>query len=93
MPKLRMTEQQKLSEQKSNREKSLLRAVERGKAERDFKRDYMLAKELGMKPANYSRYKKNCFQNMNFSLFCKMARVVHMTGRELCDAVGIPYEG
>lgn len=92
MPKLRIPSYQREAIEKERRNESLVKAVERGKAESNFKRDYMLANALGMKPASLSTYKKHSYQNMNFSLFCEMARAIHMTGKELCDAVGIPYE-
>lgn len=85
MPKLRETEQQK-------REKALLVAVARSSTELGLYSDKEIAEFLGISPQSYYQYKKKRFQTPGFQLFCKMARTLHMTGREVCAAVGVPYE-
>ena len=85
MPKLRETDQQK-------RERFFLAAVERGKTQQGFRYDKDVAEALGMNKDSYSLYKRKAFQNLNFSLFCKMARLLKLTGREVCTIIGVPYE-
>lgn len=85
MPKLRETDQQK-------REKALMVAIARGAAEMELDTDKEVAEKLGMKPQNYSKAKKKHFQSPGFVMFCKMARILHFSGRELCTIVGVPYE-
>lgn len=86
MPKLRETDQQK-------RERALMVAIARSAAEMDLENDKEMAELLGMSPQSYGQYKKKRFQTPGFLLFCKMARTLHMTGREVCAAVGVPYDG
>lgn len=81
----RETEQQK-------REKALLAAVARGKIQESVRRDIDLAAMLGMPQSSFSQHKRKGFQNMDFGKFCIMARKLRLTGREICAAVGVPYE-
>lgn len=77
---------------RDKREKALLLAVKRAKLDRHYEYDYEMADFLGLCSQSYSQYKKRAFQNMNFDLFCEMARKLKLTGREVCEAVGVPYE-
>lgn len=81
----RMTPQQQ-------REKALMGAIGRCLSERGLHTDIEAAAYLGMLPQSYGRYRRIKFQTPGFTLFCKMARQLGMTGKEVCAAVGVPYE-
>lgn len=85
MPKLRMTDQQR-------REKALMRALEKAKFENDLKYDIDVANRLGVVPVTYLRRKKKSFQTTPLQDFALMARVLHFTGREVCEIIGVPYK-
>lgn len=67
-------------------------AIARSAAEMELENDKEVAEKLGMSPQSYGKYKKKRFQTPGFLLFSKMARALHLTGREVCAAVGVPYE-
>ena len=74
------------------REKALMGAISRCVSERELETDADVAGFLGMEPYTYGRYRRMKFQTPGFLLFCKMARQLGLTGREVCAAVGVPYE-
>ncbi len=75
----------------AKREKALLVAIARGKAEQGFVYDKDLAAAMGMKASTFCTYKGDNFQNMKLRNFIALARALHMTDREVCDCVGVPY--
>lgn len=81
----RETEQQK-------RERALLAAVARGKVQKGFDRDVDLAIAVGIAESTFCRYKKDGFQKMDLYRFGMMARKLGLSGREICAAVGVPFE-
>lgn len=85
MPKLRQTDQQR-------RELALAGAVARGAVYSGLKRDKDVAAALDISAPAYCRYKANSFRNADFSLFCRLARRLELTGEEVCKIVGVPYE-
>lgn len=74
------------------RERALMGAISRCVSERELATDAEVAGFLGMEPYTYCRYKRMKFQTNGFLVFCKMARQLGLTGREVCAAVGVPYE-
>lgn len=84
MPRLRMTEQQR-------RERALLGAVGRGKACAGLNTDKAVAEAISVAPCTYSRLKAGAFQGMDLGKFGQLARTLGLTGREVCEAVGVPY--
>ena len=74
------------------RERALMGAISRCAAERELDTDAEVAGFLGMDTHSYSRYRRMKFQTRGFLLFCKIARQLGLTGREVCAAVGVPYE-
>lgn len=85
MSKLRLTDQQR-------RERALKIAIARAAAAEGLERDKDIAKVVGMTDRTYSYYKQKKFQNTNLEQFGRLARSLRLTGREVCAAVGIPYE-
>lgn len=85
MPRPRLTEQQR-------RERALAGAIARAAAEEGLELDKDIAKVIGMTDKTYSYYKKKKFQNANLEQFGRLARNLRLTGREVCAAIGIPYE-
>lgn len=81
----RLTEQQK-------REKALMIAIARSTTELELYHDKDIAEFLGISAQSYHKYKKKKFQTSGLLLFAKMARHLHFTGREVCAAIGVPYE-
>lgn len=85
MSKPRLTDQQR-------RERALKVAIARAAAEEGLELDKDIAKVIGMTDKTYSYYKKKKFQNANLEQFGRLVRNLGLTGREVCAAVGIPYE-
>lgn len=85
MPRPRMTEQQR-------REKALELALARTRTELDLPMDKSLAAYVGMTDKNFSYYKSRRFQNLDLQRFANMARRLRMTGKEVCDILGVPYQ-
>ena len=85
MPKLRMTDQQR-------REKALELALARTSTALSLPHDKNVAAYVGMTDRNYSYHKQKRFQAIDLYRFAHMARQLHMTGREVCDILGVPYE-
>ena len=73
-------------------ERHLMRALEKAKFENDLKYDIDVANRLGIVPVTYLRRKKKSFQTTPLQDFALMARVLHFTGREVCEIVGVPYK-
>lgn len=67
-------------------------AVARSTAELELSKDKDVAEFIGISAQSYYQYKKKKFQTPGMILFSKMARALHLTGREVCAAVGVPYE-
>ena len=82
----------KVVTEQARREKSLLGAVARGRAVAGLVTDKDMAEAIGVNPATFSRYRRNYFACMSFETFCRMARRLNMSAREVCAAVGIPYK-
>ena len=74
------------------RERALMGAIGRCLSERELTTDAEAAGFLGMEPYTFGRYRRMKFQTPGFLLFCNIARRLGMTGREVCAAVGVPYE-
>lgn len=74
------------------REKALVGAIGRSLAEKGLHSDVDVAAYLGMLPQSYGNYRRKNFQTPGFLTFCKIARKLGLTGREVCAAVGVPYE-
>lgn len=74
------------------RERALMGAIGRCVSEKGLHNDIDVAAYLGMLPQSYGRYRRMKFQTPGFLLFCKVARRLGFTGREVCAAVGVPYE-
>lgn len=84
MPKLRVSDLRA-------QELAFVGAVARGAACSGLNTDLAVAAALDISRPAYSRYKANHFQNAKFSLFCRMARRLGLTGEEVCKIVGVPY--
>lgn len=74
------------------REKALVGAIGRSAAEKGLHTDAEIAAYLGMLPQSYGRYRRENFQTKGFLTFCFIARRLGLTGREVCAAVGVPYD-
>lgn len=84
MPRI-VTEQMK-------REKALRVSVCRAKEEQDIRTDGDLAELLKIPKSTFYRHKNNSFQDMSLRDFAHMARRLKFTPKDLCDAIGVPYE-
>lgn len=84
MPKLRPTGQQ-------NRELILMCALARACAEGGLDSDREVADRIGITPRQFAYRKEQKFQGMSICDFGRMARRLHLTGREVCEALGVPY--
>lgn len=82
---MRLTEQQL-------RERTLAGAVARAQKESGCRYDKDAARLVGIPASTYYRYKKEAFRGCDFWTFSKIARKLHMRGREVCACIGIPYE-
>lgn len=85
MPKV-VTEQMR-------REKALRAYIAKGQVLTGLQFDKDLAERIGESPSTFSRYRKTFFANLGFWTFCRLARELEFTGREVCEIIGIPYEG
>lgn len=72
---------------------ALLAAIERGKLTAGLHRDQDVAAKIGLHQSTYSIMKKDGFRTMRLSTLRKMAQVLQLTPREVCDAMGVPYRG
>ncbi len=81
----------KIQSEREARERAVMLAVARCQVELGFQYDLQVAGFLGMLPQFYGRYKRMKFQTPWFLLFCKMARQLGFTDREVCESVGIKY--
>ena len=84
MPKLRRSAQER-------RKYALAAAIARGKVDKGIRTDAQLAEKLGMSSQRLYYHRKRYYQMMKVGEFCRMARELGFTGRELCAAVGVPY--
>ena len=84
MPRPRMTEQQQ-------REKALQRAVARAKVDVALPRDQDVAHAVGMGQSAYSKRKQDLYHGFGFDRASQLARHLHLTGREVCEIIGVPY--
>lgn len=84
MPRPRMTEQQQ-------REKALQRAVARAKVDMDLPRDQDVAQTIGMGQSAYSKRKQDLYRGFGFDRASQFARRLHLTGKEVCEIIGVPY--
>ena len=82
----------KIKTAQSRRESALIGAVARGMDETGIRRDCHLAEKLGIAKTTFSRYRSFKFQVMQLRDFSKMARLLGLTGKEVCEAIGVPYE-
>ena len=85
MPKLSATPREK-------RERALLRAIARGKADQGLEYDCQVAQRIGISKNYYSALKKEKFQGLDLERFTRLAQSLRLTGREVCACVGVPYE-
>lgn len=72
---------------------ALLAAIERGKLAAGLPRDQDVAARIGLHQSTYSVMKKAGFRTMRLSTLRKMAQVLQMSSREVCEALGVPYRG
>ncbi len=84
MPRPRLTDQQQ-------REKALQRAIARARVDMDLPRDQDVAKTMGMGQSTYAKRKKDLYRGFGFDRASKLARQLHLTGKEICEIVGVPY--
>lgn len=69
---------------------ALFAAIERGKLTTGLHRDQDVAAKIGLHQSTYSIMKKDGFRTMRLSTLRKMAQVLQLTPREVCDALGVP---
>lgn len=86
MPKLRATPQEL-------REKAMMAAIGRGRGLNGLWKQKEVAEFVGLTEYGYSRAKKDNFMGLSLKQFSEMARKLAFTDRELCEIVGIPYQG
>lgn len=86
MPKLRKTPQQL-------REAELKTAIVHGMNLNGIRNQTELAGMMGWSPNKSSRLYREAYQGMKFGEFCELVRRLHLTGKEICNAIGVPYEG
>lgn len=84
MPRPRLTEEQQ-------REKALLRAIARAQVDMDLPDDQDIACVLGISSSVYSKRKKKLYQGFGFERASQLARQLHLTGKEVCEIIGVPY--
>lgn len=72
---------------------ALSAAIERGKLTTGLHRDQDVAAKIELHQSTYSIMKKDGFRTMRLSTLRKMAQVLQLTPREVCDALGVPYRG
>lgn len=72
-------------------ELALFAALERGKLATGLPHDQDVAAKIGLHQSTYSIMKKDGFRTMRLSTLRKMAQVLQLTPREVCDALGVPY--
>lgn len=86
MPKLRKTDQE-------IREEELYLAIAQAKVKLNLPYDADLADLLGLSKAAYScRKRRGLYQSFGLDKVSKLFRALHLTGRQVCRIVGIPYE-
>lgn len=85
MPRPRMTEQQ-------HREKALQRAVARARVDLGLPRDQDMALALGIGKSALSKKMQAPYKGFGWDKAGKLARQLHLTGREVCEIIGVPYE-
>lgn len=84
MPRPRLTDQQR-------REKALQRAVARARVDLDLPRDQDMARALGMGQSTFSKRKQDLYHGFGFDRASQLARQLHLTGKEVCEILGVPY--
>ena len=84
MPKMQMTEQQK-------RERALALAMARARVELNLPLDQDLCAHLGESKSTFSGRKKDPYRLFGWAEAGKLARKLKVTGKEVCDILGVPY--
>lgn len=84
MPRPRLTDRQQ-------REKALQRAVARARVDLDLPRDQDMAQALGMGQSALSKRKQDLYRGFGFDRASQLARQLHLTDKEVCEIVGVPY--
>lgn len=84
MPKLRMSERER-------RCKAMQKAVARIMIDRGMKYKKDVARAAGITEVRYNTISHGGFANMRYEEFCKLA-ALGMTGQEVCEVVGRPYQ-
>lgn len=85
MPKLRRSAEE-------NRRRAWNLAVARCQIDEELLLDQDIAERLKMKPNTYSKRKRNLYRSFGFEEAGKFARALKMTGREVCEILGVPYD-
>lgn len=50
-----------------------------------------MAQALGMGQSTLSKRKQDLYRGFGFDRVSQLARQLHLTGKEVCEIVGVPY--
>ena len=73
-------------------ESALIGAIARAMNDCGMRHDCELADRIGLSRSTVCKYREKKFQSMRLKDFASMARAIGLTGKEVCAAVGVPYE-
>lgn len=85
MPKLRMTTVERCK-------KAYHHAMARAQIDLGLHKDYEMADKLKLSKSAYCRAKQEGFRTFGFEKAGALARSLKMTGREVCEIMGVPYD-
>ncbi len=77
---------------RERQENALLKAVERGKAEKGIRSDRELSDILGMNVQTYRYHRRNKFEAVGPYRLGEMFRKLGITGRQLAVIFGVPFD-
>lgn len=74
------------------REAALMKAIAKGKIELGIEYDKEVAEILGVHRGTFCCQQRKNFEPMKLWDFAKMARMLHFSGKDVCDIIGVPMK-
>ena len=75
------------------REDTLRKAIAKAKIELGMEYDKDVAEMLGVCRGTLCCQQRKNFEPMKLWDFAKMARILHFSGKDVCDIIGVPMNG